>query len=205
MKTVQTILQQLTDPKTIMTEVRDTLRRIDPKFIDTEARFLAAASNLEKELGGSITPSVSEFLAAKEQEFAAQIIYIGWQGFQLNIDIFNAPVNALMLRADYEELHRERRLGDLPMARKSRETINAFYKVMREKYRDKMDLTDDITSFYSYLETTGYKLGHYCGFRLADLFLPYVLPGYTDDPVNTMHYQSDLKSHLRIDVERVDE
>ena len=97
MKTVQTILQQLTDPKTILQELRETLRIINPKFFDMEVKYLAAASNLEKELGGSITPSVSEFLAAKEQEFTAEIIYIGWQGFQLNIDIFNAPINALML------------------------------------------------------------------------------------------------------------
>ena len=108
-----------------------------------------------------------------------------------------------MLRGDYEELHRERRLGTLPMAIKSRETINAFYEVMREKYGDKMDLTDGITSFYGYLETTGYKLAHYFGFRLADLFLPYVIPGYTDDSVNTMYYQSDLRKYLNIDIERL--
>ena len=204
MKTVQTILQQLTDPKTIMAELCDTLRIMDPKFFDTEVKYLAAASNLERELGGSITPSVSEFLSAKEQEFTAEIIYIGWQGFQLNIDIFNSPINALMLRGDYEELHRERRIGTLPMAKKSRETINAFYEVMREKHGDKMDLTDDITSFYSYLETTGYKLAHYFGFRLADQFLPYIIPGYTSDSVDTMYYQSDLRKYLNIDIERLD-
>lgn len=204
MKTVQTILQQLTAPKMIMAELCDTLRIIDPKFFNTEVKYLAAASNLERELGGSITPAVSEFLAAKEQEFTAEIIYIGWQGFQLNIDIFNSPINALMLRGDYEELHREKRLGTLPMARKPREIINTFYEVMREKHGDKMDLTDDITSFYSYLQTTGYKLVHYCGFRLADQFLPYVIPGYTNDSVDTMHYQSDLRKYLNIDIERLD-
>ena len=204
MKTVQTILQQLTDPKTILQELRETLRTIDPEFFDTEVKFLAAASNLEKELGSSITPSVSEFLTAKEQEFAAEIVYIGWQGFQLNIDIFNAPINSLMLRGDYEELHRERRLGTLPMAQKARETIEAFYEVMRDRHRDKIELTDDITSFYSYLQTTGYKLAHYFGFRLADQFLPYVIPGYTNDSVDTMYYQRDLKKFLNIDIERVD-
>lgn len=70
MKTVQTILGQLTDPKTIMAEIRETLRTIDPEFFDTEVKYLAAASDLEKDLGGSITPSVGEFLAAKEEEFA---------------------------------------------------------------------------------------------------------------------------------------
>lgn len=204
MKTVQTVLQQLTDTKAIMAEFCKTLRAIDPKFFEVEVKYLAAASNLEKEMGNCFSPSVSEFLAAKEQEFIAEMIYIGWQGFQLNIDIFNAPINALMLRGNYEELHRERCLGTLPMARKSRETINAFYEVMREKYCDKMDLTDDIAGFYSYLETTGYKLVHYFGFRLADQFLPYVIPGYTNDSVNTMYYQSDLRKHLNIDIERLD-
>ena len=200
MKTVQTILGQLTDPKTIMAEIRETLRTIDPEFFDTEVKYLAAASNLEKELGNSITPSVSEFLAAEEEEFVSEIIYIGWQGFQLNMDIFHAPINAMMLQGDYEELHRERRLGTLPMAEKARDTINAFYEVLREKYRDKLDLTEDITGFYSYLQTSGYKIAHYFGFRLADRFLPYVIPGYVDDSVNTGYYRRLLQEHLGVDI-----
>lgn len=204
MKTVQTILGQLTDPKTIMAEIRETLRTIDPEFFDTEVKYLAAASNLEKELGNSITPSVSEFLAAEEEEFVSEIIYIGWQGFQLNMDIFHAPINAIMLRGDYEELHRERRLGTLPMAEKARDTINAFYEMMRENYRDKLDLTEDITGFYSYLQTSGYKIAHYFGFRLADLFLPYVIPGYVDDSVNTGYYRRTLQEYLDIAIDRLE-
>ena len=204
MKTVQTIFGQLTDPKTIMAEIRETLRTIDPEFFDTEVKYLAAASNLEKELGNSITPSVSEFLAAEEEEFVSEIIYIGWQGFQLNMDIFHAPINAIMLRGDYEELHRERRLGTLPMAKKARNTINAFYEVLREKYRDKLDLTEDITGFYSYLQTAGYKIAHYFGFRLADQFLPYVIPGYVDDSVNTGYYRRTLQEYLDIDIDRLE-
>ena len=204
MKTVQTMLGQLTDPKTIMAEIRETLRTIDPEFFDTEVKYLAAASNLEKELGNSITPSVGEFLSAKEDEFVSEIIYIGWQGFQLNMDIFHAPINAIMLRGDYEELHRERRLGTLPMAEKARDTINAFYEVLREKYRDKLDLTEDITGFYSYLQTSGYKIAHYFGFRLADQFLPYVIPGYVDDSVNTGYYRRTLEEYLDIDIDRLE-
>lgn len=204
MKTVQTILGQLTDPKTIMAEICETLRTIDPEFFDTEVKYLAAASNLEKELGGTITPSVGEFLAAREEEFVSEIIYIGWQGFQLNMDIFNAPINAIMLRGDYEELHRERRLGTLPMAKKARDTINAFYEVLRENYRDKLDLTEDITGFYSYLQTTGYKIAHYFGFKFADQFLPYVVSGYVDDSVNTGYYKRTLQEYLDIDIDRLE-
>ncbi|MBQ2785746.1 MAG: hypothetical protein IJF02_04530 [Oscillospiraceae bacterium] len=204
MKTVQTILGQLTDPKKVMAEIRETLRTIDPEFFDTEVKYLAAVSNLEKELGNSITPSVGEFLAAKEEEFVSEIIYIGWQGFQLNMDIFHAPINAIMLRGDYEELHRERRLGTLPMAEKARDTINAFYEMMRENYRDKLDLTEDISGFYSYLQTSGYKIAHYFGFRLADQFLPYVIPGYVDDSVNTGYYKRTLQEYLDIAIDRLE-
>ncbi len=204
MKTVQTILDQLTDPKTIMAEIRETLRTIDPEFFDAEVKYLSAASNLEKELGDNITPSVGKFLAAKEEEFVSEIIYIGWQGFHLNMDIFNAPINAMMLRGDYEELHRERRLGTLPMAKKARDTINAFYEMMRENYRDKLDLTEDITGFYSYLQTTGYKIAHYFGFMFADQFLPYVIPGYVDDSVNTGYYRRTLQEYLDIAIDRLE-
>lgn len=204
MKTVQTVLQQLTDPKTIMAELCETLRIMDPEFLETEAKYLASAANLEKELGNSITPSVSEFLAAQEEEFASAVVYIGWQGFQLNMDIFHAPINARMLRGDYGELHREGRLGSLPMVHKARQTIHAFYEGMRESYRNKMNLTEDITNFYSYLQSAGYKIVHYFGFCLADQFLPYVIPGYISDSVNADYYRGELERYLQMDIERLE-
>ena len=200
MKTVQTLLQQLTDPKIILTEIRETLRMIVPEFLDAEVKYSEAASNLKSVLGDRITPSVGEFIAALETELVYDIIYIGWQGFKFNLDIFNAPINAMLLRGGYEELYQERRLGTLPMAKKTRDTIKEFYEVMREKYADKLELTDDIAEFYSYLQTYGYKLAHYFGFRLADRFLPYVIPGYVDDSVNTGYYRRLLQEHLGVDI-----
>ena len=204
MKTIQTMVQQLTDPEMILRELRETLIRIDPEFPDIEGKYLAAVSNLEKELGNSMTPSVSEFLAAQEAVLAAEMIYIGWQGFQLNLDIFNAPIHELTLRGDRTRLYRENRLGALPMAQKPGETVLAFRKQLREKYADEPALTDDITDFYSYLQTTGYRLVHYFGFRLADQLLPYVIPGYISDPVNTVYYRNGLKKELNLDLDSLD-
>lgn len=197
---INDVYKQMTDSKAFMHELRETLRIIDPEFFDEEVKFLAASAKLEKELG-STTPTASDYLAAKEASFVAKAIYIGWQGFQLNIDIFNNPINALMLRGDYEELHRERRLHAIPAVRKANETIDAFCEYIKTNLNDKMDLTDDITSYYSYLETTGYKLIHYFGFRLADHFLYHVIPGYTSDPVNTMHYSHELKECLSVNMD----
>lgn len=204
MKTIETMLHQLTDAKTIMQDVRDTLRIIDPEFLDEEARYLEAVKDLELALGNTIAPSVSEYLGAKEAEFAAAIIYIGWRGFQFNLDVFQNPVNALLLKGDYEDLHRERRLGTLPEVKKAQAVIEAFDAAVKKLPEEKRNLTDGITEFYAYLETTGYKIAHYFGFRLADKFLPYVIPGYSRDDAITLQYAGDLKDFLKIDLDRME-
>lgn len=204
MKTIETMLHQLTDAKTVMQDVQDTLRIIDPEFQAEEDNYLKAVKDLERELGDTISPSVSEYLGAKEAEFAAAIIYIGWQGFQFNLDIFQNPVNALLLNGDYEDLHRERRLGTLPDVKRAQVVIEAFDAEVKKLPEEKRNLTDGITEFYTYLETTGYKVAHYFGFRLADRFLPYVIPGYSRDDTITFQYAGGLKDFLKIDLDRME-
>lgn len=204
MKTVETVLHQMTDAKSIMLDLRDTLREIDPHFKEAECRYLEASAELERELGNSISPSAGEYLAAKEEAFVMELIYIGWQGFQLNLDIFKHPVNALLLEGDYEDLYRERRLGMLSVADKAREVQMAFYAAIKDMPEETKNLTEGVDEFYSYLETVGYKITHYFGFRLADRFLPYVVPGYTSDHINTLRYSDDLKCCLQIDLERME-
>lgn len=201
MKTIEKVLHQMTDAKSIMQDLRDILRKIDPEFFQEEVKFLAVCNDMERELGDSIAPSVSEYLAAREEELAMELIYIVWQGFQLNRDIFDNPVNALMLKGDYEELHRERRLHTLPTAKKARQVQGAFIEELKKLGDEKWAYEEVITDFYSYLETTGYKVAHYFGFRLADLFLPYVIPGYTNDDVNTLLYSGELKRYLNINID----
>lgn len=204
MKTIESVLRQMTDAKSIMRDLLETLREVDPGFLEIESKFLTASANLEHELGDKITPTTGDYLAAKEEEFIMELIYIGWQGFQFNLDIFNNPVNALLLRGDFEDLHRERRLGTLVSAGKARQVQNAFYAALKEMPEDTQNLTDGVTEFYSYLETTGYKIAHYFGFRLADRFLPFVVPGYTNDSVNTLQYSGELKRYLQIDLDRME-
>lgn len=201
MKTIEKVMHQMTDAKSIVRGLKDMLRKIDPEFFQEEVKYLTACNDMERELGDSITPSVSEYLEAREEELAMELIYIAWQGFQLNRDIFDNPVNALMLKGDYEELHRERRLHTLPMAQKARQVQGAFIEELKKLGEEKWVYEDAITNFYTYLETTGHKVAHYFGFRLADLFLPYVIPGYTNDDVNTILYAGELKRYLNVDID----
>lgn len=197
MKRINDVLHQLTDAAAIMQELKEILREIDPSFRAEEERYEAACGVLIEKIGDSVTPSASDYLAAMEAECAAALVYIGWQGFRLNMDIFSNPVNALILRGDFEDLHRERRLLTVPGVQEHNRTIHAFHAALRDR-PDDQDLTDGISSFYTYLETTGYKLAHYFGFRLADGFLRHVIPGYTDDSVNTTLYKMALHDTLGI-------
>lgn len=200
MKTITNVVQQMTDPKSILSALQETLREIDPEFSNVEKKYLTACAGLEEALRDTSAPSVGAYLAAKEQETALEIIYIVWQGFRLNMDIFHDPVHALLLQGDYEELLRERYLGTLPMPAASRSTLNAFCAEVRTLPQEQQEMAEEITGFYAYLETTGYKIAHYFGFRLADHFLHHIIPGYTSDAVNTHRYSRRLRKDLGIDL-----
>ena len=204
MKTIEMMLRQMTDASSIIQDLRDTLRTIDPQFPAAEQSFNNAVAALEQSLGDAITPTVSEYLAAKEEVLAMELIYIGWQGFQLNLEIFKNPVNALLLQGDYEDLNLERRLETLPTAKKARAVQCAFHEAMQDMPDEAKDLTDGVEEFYTYLETDGYKIAHYFGFRLADRFLPFVVPGYISDQVNTLQYSGGLQRYLKIDLDRME-
>lgn len=204
MKTIETVLRQMTDAKPIMRDLLEILREVDLEFPEIESKFIEASAELEYQLGDKIAPSAGEYLAAREEEFVMELIYIGWQGFQLNLDIFKNPVNAMLLKGDFEDLNCERRMGTLDTAGKARQIQNAFYAALKQMPEETQNLTDGVTEFYSYLETTGYKVAHYFGFRLADRFLPFVVPGYTSDPAITLQYSGELKRYLQIDLDRVE-
>jgi len=193
MKTVDTVIRHLTDPAILLHEVRETLRTLDPDYPEEEKQFLQATAELEREIG----PRAKEYLAALEQEFTSDIIFVGWQGFKLNMDCFTNPVNMLLLREDFEDLHLEHRMPTLPMAQSARRTINTFLDTLP---LEKHHLISGITSYYSYLQTTAYKLAHYFGFRLADQFLPFLVPGYIRDPLLTDQYTRELQCFLSTDL-----
>ena len=200
MYTVKSVMTQLTDPEVVLQKVSETLRKIDPAFAHEERRYFEAVDALKAAIGDSIAPSVSEFIAAKERAICEEFVYVAWLGFQQNLKCFEDPINVLFLKQDYEDFHRERRMHTLPEVQEARVTINAFYGALRSLPEDQRNLTEPVTSYICYLETTGYKLAHYFGFRLADQFLSHVIPGYCPDPLTTMQYKRDLCEYLQLDL-----
>ena len=200
MLTVKSVMTQLTDPELILQRMSDTLRKIDPKFVDEEQKYFSAVDALKEVIGDTVSPSASEYIAAREQQICAELIYVAWLGFQQNLECFQNPINTMFLKMDYEDFHRERRMHTLPEVQKALEIRNAFYEVLRTLPEEKREITEGITEYMSYLETTGYKLAHYFGFILADQFLHHVIPGYVSDSVATMQYRWDLQKYLQLDL-----
>lgn len=200
MKTIQSVMAQMTDVNTIMQDVRETLREIDPAYPSEEEKYILASRRLEEALGNTVSPSASEFLAALEQEFVFGVIYVGWLGFKLRHDCHYNPINALLLNQDYEDILQERRLHTLSMSQKSLCTITAFYKNATVQENEEVDI---IISYYAHLYTVGYKLAHFFGFRLAEDLLYYFVPGYSGDSVLSARYAAELKRYLNIDVESI--
>ena len=200
MNTVQSLVDQLINPKTIMAKVRDVLREVDPDYEKEEQAFIAACSSLESGIGDSVTITPQSYLEALEEEFASDIVFVIGRGFKLNLDIHNNPVNALAFKLDYEDLHEERKMHLLPFAEKANKTTYAFLEELRASHRDKLDLLDGVNSYYNYLKTTGYKVAHYYGFLLADQLLPHLIPGYYADSVYVSTYGLILHNDIGINV-----
>ena len=196
MKTVNSIIHQLTDPATLLHEVQESLRTLDSDYPEEEQQFLRAVAALAQEIG----PSAKEYLAALEQEFASDILFACWQGFKLNWDCFTNPVNKLLLKEDFDDLILEYRMPTLPMAQEARRNIDTFVEALPQEMRH---MTSGITSYYSYLQTTAYKLAHYFGFCLADQFLPFVIPGYISDPLLADQYTWDLQRFLNANLSSI--
>lgn len=209
MHTITSLVNAITSTENLLNELKAVLRNIDPEYPAEEKRFNEARRLLLKEVGNTVSPSAEVYLQAQDTALAAALLYIAVQGFQLNVDIFNNPANALFLQQfEFEDLTRERMLSSLPAVQASEAIIMAFQNSLQntllmqsENIRKAME---DIGEMYAYLQTNGYKLAHYYGFFFADLFLPNVMPGYYADNVNTGFYHRTLKNYLNVDLAKLE-
>ena len=204
MYTVKSIFTQVTDSKSVFQNIMDTLRMVDPSFEDEHRQYIHSVDSLMNSLCGEDSFMVTEYIAAKENAFCSEMIYIAWLGFQQNIACFRNPINTEFLKLDYETIHRENSFQSLPNILSALSDINDFDCSLRSLPDDIQNLAMGITDFFSYLETVGYKLAHYFGFVFADRFLGYVIPGYAPDTATTMQYAMMLQEYLDFNLSLLD-
>ena len=204
MYTVNSVFTQITDSTSVFQNIMDTLRMVDPSFEDEHRQYIHSVDSLMNSLCGEDSFKVTEYIAAKENAFCSEMIYIAWLGFQQNIACFRNPINTEFLKLDYETIHRENSFQSLPNILSALSAINDFDCSLRSLPDDIQNIAMGITDFFSYLETVGYKLAHYFGFVFADRFLGYVIPGYAPDTATTMQYAMMLQEYLDFNLSLLD-
>ena len=170
MKITETILSQLTDTDTILESVYQAIAEADPNYAEEIAAYEQAVQALLQAV-----PNAETYLQARRQEFASDIRFALWQGFQWGLNCHRDPVYKLMAQLDFEDLCQESKMHTLPAAQAAQSTARAFTQSLPE---DQHPLLDPIIDHFAYLETYGYKLAHYAGFTLAYQIVPPVEPEY---------------------------
>lgn len=174
---ISKLYEDLIDPQVMFTSMKETLRHIDPQYMEEEAAFSDAILFLRNALPSDHPVSLDAYLEEEERSMAECLLYLFWKGVKQNYDCHVSPVNKLFLRMDYEDFHQETLMHHfLPTKYDDMGT-----KFVRSLPADMKDATDTIISYYAYLHTVAYKLAHYYGFRFGDRFLPKVVPGYHPD------------------------
>lgn len=196
MISVKSVMEQLINPEMILKNVSDVLRAIDPAFAQEEDTYHSTIEAMQAEIGNTVSPSVSEYIAAREKELCEELIYVTWLGFQQNFACYKDPINSKFLDMDYEDFLRERRMHTLPEVKKALNTENAFWASARSLPEEKRNLADGLLDYTCRIETAGFKLAHYFGFILADSFLSHVIPGYCMDSVTTIRYKLELQNYF---------
>ena len=204
MYTVNSVFTQITDSTSVFQNIMDTLRMVDPSFEDEHRQYIHSVDTLMDSLCEEDSVKVPEYIAAKENAFCSEMIYIAWLGFQQNIACFENPINTEFLKLDYEIIHRENNFQSLPNILSALSAINDFDCALQSLPDDIQNIAMGITDFFSYLETVGFKLAHYFGFAFGDRFLGHVIPGYTPDSATTTQYAMMLQEYLDFNLSLLD-
>ncbi len=99
----------------LVKELKNALAQFDPNYAEEQLAYEQAKAQL----------SSSALAEALERQFAAQLLYVAWQGVCWNLDCCQNPVNKLRLKSDYEELHGEYHFPSLPQVHAAEKAIHS--------------------------------------------------------------------------------
>ena len=189
---IENFFLPMIDPLSILSAMKETLRTIDPQYPAEEDAYLHGIDALRHALPENHPIALDDVLDGDDRNMGANLLFIFWRGVKQNYDCFQNPVNKLFLQMDYEDFHQEYLLGNfIPEGHNDLGGKFALSLPADTKY-----LLDPITSYYTYMETTAYKLAHYYGYCFANHFLKKVISGYHSDVTTTSMYSLMLEKDL---------
>ena len=168
MTITENILTQLTDTDTLLESVYQAIANVDPNYAEEMAVYEQAVQVLLQAV-----PDAETYLQARRQEFASDIRFALWQGFQWGLDCHRDPIYKLMAQMDFEDLCQESKMHTFPAALAAQAITRKFTQSLPEAQHL---LLDPIIDHFAYMETYGYKLAFAAGVTLSSNLLPYIVP-----------------------------
>lgn len=201
MLTVKELFVTITDYRIVMTKAREILREIDPEYPDEESKFLSGVQAFRDSLSPEKQDILDKLLVLEEKRMSANFLFLIWRGINQNLRCFQDHTEKAFLNQDYEDIHDESVMEGMPANKEYWRLCSDFHHSITNEQHE---LSFPITSYYSYLATSAYKIAHYIGFSLADNLLYYLVPGYTPDPSITIAYRTDVATYLNVDMVSLD-
>ena len=188
MLSMKSILEKLEEHQMAETFIQ-WLSKEDADFAADYRRYTDAIELLRTELGDTVIDEEK----AIEQQCASDLLFSGFLGLKANLDNFINPLARNFLDMDSEVYLREaiaHRLPDYERAQKSRDQ---FYSLLSPAQQE---IYRDVNTYACHLETVVPKLAHYYGYLLGNELLPRIIPGYYEDSVLTIKYNTMLTDYF---------
>ena len=176
--------------------LRNYLRSHDPEYSEAEKSCQKAVQSLKSTLKPDISPMLDAYIAAEDARISACLRILFWKGLHQNEACFRDPIQKKFLDLDFEDICQERVLNNLPEAVRAYDCARQFHLALSHADQEQ---AEPVTEYYCHLETAGYKLAHYWGFRYGDDLLPKVVPGYVPDLAVTVAYRRMVRDYLEFD------
>lgn len=176
--------KKLTSPSEMHRYIEDILLNADHDFLTEVRKKEDAVQRLQTKIGEGNSVKLSAAIAEEDQSMGKHLLLLYWLGMLQNYRCYVNPSEKDFLDLDYEQIHQEAALNLLLDAGMSGLAAHNFFYEAGEAE------VNQILSFYGYLETIGYKLAHYLGFRYADDFLQRLVCDYKPDAGITNRYRS---------------
>lgn len=182
----------------LLDALRNHLRSHDLEYPKVEKACQGAIQSLKTTLKPDISALLDTYIAAQDERITASLRFLFWQGLHQNESCFRDPIQKNFLALDFEDICQEAVLNSLPEAVLAYDCARRFHLSLTNAEQVQ---TESITEYYCHLETAGYKLVHYWGFRNGDDLLPKVVPGYVPDLAVTIAYRRMAREYLEFDPE----
>lgn len=189
---MQTILELL-DDRIIAESMIKIMEEHSGDFREDKNRCIEAVDKLWHEMGEGAVPSVFEEIEAIHRQFASNLIFSGFLGFQANLNHYRDPVARTFLDVDFETYLLEGTAKRLPEYENAQNMRRKFYATLSPEQRE---IYSDIALYADHLQSVGPKLAHYYGYLLGNAILPRVVPGYCPDIRHTTQYRRRLEDYL---------